>query len=115
MGEAAGSNPRDPAPGQIAGGLLGAVAMEEKESHSRTVEGWEGTSVKPKQSWAGSCLSVHRKTAADLGLKSFWPQSSGVPTAACPREPRAPPGSEDPSVPQWGGVAGTVSPVFEPT
>ena len=39
MGEATGSNPRDPAPGQIVGGLLGAVAMKEKESHSRTAEG----------------------------------------------------------------------------
>ena len=86
--------------------------MEEKESPSRTVEGpeGEGTSMKPKQSWAGGCLSVHREMAADLGLKSFQPQSSGVPTAACPMGQ----GPEDPSLPQ-GGAGRHVSPVFEST
>lgn len=44
---------------QVIGGLLGAFAMEEEESHSRTAEGREakGTpspSVKPKEGWGAA-------------------------------------------------------------
>ena len=59
MGEATGSSPRAPVPVQVIGGLLGAFAMEEKESHSRTAEGREGKgtsspSVKPKEGWGAA-------------------------------------------------------------
>lgn len=67
----------------------------EKESPSRTCRrsGGRGHLHETQTELGGGLPECAQEMAADLGLKSFWPQSSGVPDA-CPMGQ----GPEDPSV-----------------